>query len=369
VRGREDPDLDGELRAVGYELRHKPDKTTRIDRRKIRRRARGSGAQLKNDAGRLLIASVPSGSPAEGAGVYAGDEIIGVDGFRVVRRESAWRPSGSQTTGASARLLVFRRDEERHIDVTLGAKAADLGNRAPPGCRRERGAPRPRLARRGMTMKRMLCGALLLIAAGCDKPAPSPPPTSRWPPRDCRPSTRTRPPGPRRPAKPRDLPAGHPPKADEGGCRAAAGHPPLSAEGGAGLPAGHPPTADEGGAGMPAGHRRSRLIRAPRPSTARSTWRGVARPGQAGDTIYLIARAIDDQGAVERTPIAVERLQVGSWPQSFHLSPPAGAVQITARIDKDGEAMTRNEGDIEGTAKATAPAKGVQILLDTPVHP
>src|SRR5262249_10883498 len=93
-----------------------------------------------------------------------------------------------------------------------------------------------------------------------------------------------------------------------------------------------------------------------------------------GDTIYIVARSVDAQGNVQRMPIAVDRLQVGSWPLAFNLSSAktmaqsgafAGTMQLTARLDKDGVATTRNEGDIEGTAKATVPAKGVQIILDT----
>ena len=50
-------------------------------------------------------------------------------------------------------------------------------------------------------------------------------------------------------------------------------------------------------------------------------------------------------------------------------TPFAGPMQITARVDKDGEAMTRKEGDVEGTARVTVPQKDVQIVLDTPVKP
>jgi cytochrome c-type biogenesis protein CcmH len=97
-----------------------------------------------------------------------------------------------------------------------------------------------------------------------------------------------------------------------------------------------------------------------------------------GDTIFLVARSIDAAGAVQRMPVAVDRAQVGSFPIAFELSakqvmvagtPFAGPMQITARVDKDGEAMTRKEGDVEGTARVTVPQKDVQIVLDTPVKP
>jgi hypothetical protein len=47
----------------------------------------------------------------------------------------------------------------------------------------------------------------------------------------------------------------------------------------------------------------------------------------------------------------------------------AGPVQITARVDRDGEAMTRSPGDIEGVLKSQIPAHGLKIVLDTPVKP
>lgn len=97
-----------------------------------------------------------------------------------------------------------------------------------------------------------------------------------------------------------------------------------------------------------------------------------------GDTLFLVARAVDANGNVQRMPVAVDRARVGQWPLPFKLSadnvmvagtPFAGPMQLTARIDKDGEAMTREAGDIEGTVMVTVPQKGITITLDTPVKP
>lgn len=97
-----------------------------------------------------------------------------------------------------------------------------------------------------------------------------------------------------------------------------------------------------------------------------------------GDTLFLVARAVDASGNVQRMPVAVDRAQVTSFPLEFKLSaanvmvagtPFAGPMQLTARIDKDGEAMTREAGDVEGSVKVTVPQKGITITLDTPVKP
>jgi hypothetical protein len=37
------------------------------------------------------------------------------------------------------------------------------------------------------------------------------------------------------------------------------------------------------------------------------------------------------------------------------------------RVDRDGEAMSRKPGDIEGSVRAKIPARGLKIVLDTPV--
>ena len=97
-----------------------------------------------------------------------------------------------------------------------------------------------------------------------------------------------------------------------------------------------------------------------------------------GDVIFLVARAVDASGEVQRMPVAVDRLVAGAFPLAFKLSganamvagaPFAGPIQVTARVDKDGEAMTRQPGVVEGLVKVTVPQREVQITLDTLVKP
>jgi hypothetical protein len=98
-----------------------------------------------------------------------------------------------------------------------------------------------------------------------------------------------------------------------------------------------------------------------------------------GDVIFLSAKAIDPAtGQIIRMPLAVDRLEVGSLPMTFRLTGAnvmsAGAefkgdVAIIARVDRDKDAITRAPGDIEGTLRVTIPAKGLRLVLDTPVQP
>jgi cytochrome c-type biogenesis protein CcmH len=149
---------------------------------------------------------------------------------------------------------------------------------------------------------------------------------------------------------------------------------PGTHEGAKGLPPLEP------GAELPAGH-----PAVPRPSASGAALEGtievapaLAAQVKAGDIIFLSARAVDASGAVQRMPLAVDRLSVGALPMTFRLTAEnamvpgavfAGSVQITARVDRDGEAMTRTAGDIEGVVKAEIPARGLKIVLDTPVSP
>ncbi len=92
-----------------------------------------------------------------------------------------------------------------------------------------------------------------------------------------------------------------------------------------------------------------------------------------GTTLFLVARMALDGGAVGPV-LAVQRYTIGSWPLAFELTqnnvmitgmPFSGRAVLTARIDQDGDAMTKEIGDIEGVSQPiTIPAQGVSVLLD-----
>jgi cytochrome c-type biogenesis protein CcmH len=89
-----------------------------------------------------------------------------------------------------------------------------------------------------------------------------------------------------------------------------------------------------------------------------------------GAVLFLIARR-DGPGP----PVAVERIASPRFPLEFSLGPEdrmiqtlpfAGELRISARVDADGNALSREPGDLEGRAEgAVSPgADGVAIVLD-----
>jgi predicted metalloprotease with PDZ domain len=122
VRGREDPDLAGALRAAGLILRPKEKDNKDGDEPKVQG---WIGANLKSDAsGHVLVKDVPAGGPGEEAGIYAGDEIVALDGFRVDEKELKDR-AALRRPGEVVQVTLFRRDELRAIEVRLGEKPKD----------------------------------------------------------------------------------------------------------------------------------------------------------------------------------------------------------------------------------------------------
>jgi predicted metalloprotease with PDZ domain len=73
---------------------------------------------------KLEVACVVEGSPAHLAGLYAGDEVLAEDGFRVDRAE-LWDRLCERGPGGSLRLTVFRRDELIQVEVKLGQPPED----------------------------------------------------------------------------------------------------------------------------------------------------------------------------------------------------------------------------------------------------
>jgi predicted metalloprotease with PDZ domain len=115
VRGREELDVDRILQTVGLEVQR-----SRSDEGK----SGWLGAHLKESGDAVEVGSVLSGSPAEQGGLYAGDEILALGGFRVglsslKERLQECAPNEEVT------LTLFRRDQLRTIKVCLGAAPTD----------------------------------------------------------------------------------------------------------------------------------------------------------------------------------------------------------------------------------------------------
>jgi predicted metalloprotease with PDZ domain len=75
------------------------------------------GFETRAEARKLAVASVLAGSPAAAAGIYAGDELVAVDGWRA--DEKGWRARANERgPGERIVLTVFRRDRLLEIPVT-----------------------------------------------------------------------------------------------------------------------------------------------------------------------------------------------------------------------------------------------------------
>jgi hypothetical protein len=93
-----------------------------------------------------------------------------------------------------------------------------------------------------------------------------------------------------------------------------------------------------------------------------------------GDVIFLVARGADPSG--QPGPVlAVKRMTAGKWPLVFTLDARDamvsgtklhGKVVVSARVDKDGDAISKNPGDVTGASRPVdVPAQKVVITLDT----
>ncbi len=151
------------------------------------------------------------------------------------------------------------------------------------------------------------------------------------------------------------MPAGHPPM---GGQAMPAGHPPM---GGQAMPAGHPPMGG-GGAAAGGGRIEGTITLAP----------DVQDGAKAGAQLFLIARQDVGEG-VKGPPLAVKKIPV-TGPQMFPLkyeltggdlmmagTQLQGNVRLEARIDQDGDAISKTPGDVVGSAAGAKPVGGAPI--------
>jgi len=78
------------------------------------------------------VRGVENDSPAEKAGIEAGDIIIRYDGKAVEKVSDLPRLVGNTKPGTKTRLTVFRRGIERELTITIGEIEADEGNPTQP---------------------------------------------------------------------------------------------------------------------------------------------------------------------------------------------------------------------------------------------
>jgi hypothetical protein len=91
----------------------------------------------------------------------------------------------------------------------------------------------------------------------------------------------------------------------------------------------------------------------------------------AGDVIFVTAR--QDDGSDKGSILGVKRLVAGKWPMALEvdgrdaMNPGtkfAGKVLLTVRVDKDGDAMSKNPGDLVGVAHVTVPDTKIKLTID-----
>lgn len=82
------------------------------------------GLRLKTDHGRLTVSVVLAGGPGESAGIYAGDELIALDGVRIDEERLKARLA-ERKPGDTVLFSLFRRDDLLHIPLQLTESPPD----------------------------------------------------------------------------------------------------------------------------------------------------------------------------------------------------------------------------------------------------
>jgi predicted metalloprotease with PDZ domain len=122
VRGREELDYNTAFAAVG--LRLQTVAASPADASKPAAPNAYFGANLRQDGDRLMVSSVPAGTPAYNQGITFGDQIVALDGGRVTLQTFSARLE-EKKPGDEVRLTVFRLDELRTITFKLGSRVEE----------------------------------------------------------------------------------------------------------------------------------------------------------------------------------------------------------------------------------------------------
>lgn len=109
VRGEAELDYNQILSGIGLQLKETGGTRTRSY----------IGANLADDNGRLMVRSVPAGTPAYEQGLNSGDQILAVDGYRA-SQNMLQNYVSDRKPGDKIRLTIFRFDKMRDIEFTLG---------------------------------------------------------------------------------------------------------------------------------------------------------------------------------------------------------------------------------------------------------
>jgi hypothetical protein len=92
-----------------------------------------------------------------------------------------------------------------------------------------------------------------------------------------------------------------------------------------------------------------------------------------GTAVFLIVKRADDSGQPTGTPLAVDKVTWTQDGQPFELSEKqamiagtqlTGDVVVIAHYDQDGDAISKQPGDVMGQVKVKIPADNVNLFLD-----
>ncbi len=114
VRGREEIDFNSIVAAYGLKLETSPANA---------KEQAYIGADFAQQGENLTIRAVPADTPAYLQGLNAGDQIVAIEGFRANLDFLNARLS-ERKAGDKLRITLFRNDELRNVEITLGSRVA-----------------------------------------------------------------------------------------------------------------------------------------------------------------------------------------------------------------------------------------------------
>lgn len=137
VRGTEELPYEEVFAAAGLALERAGPPTTRPGEAPRPELLGGMG--LRAEGGRVVVQHVLADTPAQRAGLNAGDELLALDGLRVSLESLAARLA-ERRPGERVELAVFRRDELLRLDLEVGEPPQRLVVRRRPGAGAEQAA-------------------------------------------------------------------------------------------------------------------------------------------------------------------------------------------------------------------------------------
>jgi hypothetical protein len=376
IRGTADPELPEELKHVGLELRTSADPAQVCDGAS----ALWLGATLTG----TKVTGVFEGGPAHAAGLSPGDELIAL-GRSPTRRRTRGGPRVSSPSprraGAHARGGTTDAVRDR------GPGGPRRGGRALPGVARGGPSGRPGACDDhdhgtvGMTllhyvpMRVFLIAALLTSTAACrdKKSQDGLPPAQEW---KADGTGAMVPMGGAGGGVPQPQPPPPPGMAmpNSGNPHAGANDP----HAGLGI---DPATAGAQGGGTDVSQLGLPAPDPNRPIDPSRYVKGVIKihekakaRAKAGTPMFIVVKRADASGQPSGTPLAVDKLTYADGAIPFELTEKqamvagtqlTGDVVVTVRYDQDGDALSKEAGDIVGEARVKLPADNVQVWLDT----